>query len=206
MFQEQRETGSLSASVLATYWTAWGSGLAVVVFLSIVLMQASKNFSDAWLAHWIAEISPSNSTNEVKLNPKLLGSKYYMQEIKRNILCMFQRMAIFKDINVCSVSQNGLVNETFAISFYLLIYFLIAVFNSTATFVRAFSFAFAGIKAAKLLHTKLLNSVFYVSLRNVSIFDKAFIEFFSSDGIQLFRFGTARSNFESFFVGHVHDR
>lgn len=127
-------------------------------------MQTSKNFSDAWLAHWITNISPSNATYDGDgLNPKLLGSKYYMQEIRRNLMCMFDKLIWLKSVDECSGTETGLRNETFATSFYLLIYFIIAVFNSLITLIRSFAFAYAGIKAAKFIHTKLLNSVFYVS-------------------------------------------
>lgn len=133
------------------------------MILSIILMQASKNLSDAWLAHWISSISPSHAVLTESLNPKLLGSKYYMQEIRRNLLCMIEKLLSWKGLNECLVIGPGLRNDTFSTSFYLLIYFLIAIFNSLITLLRAFAFAYAGIKAAKFIHTKLLNSVFYVS-------------------------------------------
>lgn len=125
-------------------------------------MQASKNLSDAWLAHWITNISPSNATDG--LSPKLLGSNYYMQEIRRNLMCMVDKMVQWKSLDDCMDSGTGLRNVTFTTSFYLLIYIIIAIFNSIITLIRAFAFAYAGIKAAKFIHTKLLNSVFYVSI------------------------------------------
>lgn len=158
--KETREYGTLSSRVLSVYWKACGPGLGVVIILTIVLMQASKNLSDAWLAHWIANVTPSNTDG---LNPKLLGSNYYMQEIRRNLLCMIEKLLSLQSIDNCADTGNGLRNGTFSMSFYLLIYFIIAVFNSMITLVRAFAFAYAGLKAAKFIHTKLLNSVFYVS-------------------------------------------
>lgn len=127
-------------------------------------MQTSKNLSDAWLAHWIMNVNPSNATFSDGFNPKMLGSNYYMQEIRRNIMCMVDKLIWWQNLDECSVSKTGLRNETFTMSFYLLIYFIIAIFNSIITLVRAFAFAYAGIKAAKFIHTKLLNSVFYVSV------------------------------------------
>lgn len=136
-----------------------------MVILSIILMQASKNLSDAWLAHWISQIGPSNATYSDGLNPKLLGSKYYMHEIKRNLMCMVEKLVWWQSLEECAVTGTGERNETFSTSFYLLFYFIIAIFNSLITLIRAFAFAYAGIKAAKFIHTKLLNSVFYVSCR-----------------------------------------
>lgn len=53
-------------------------------------------------------------------------------------------------------------------SFYLAIYIAIAIFNSLIALVRAFAFAYAGIKAAKFIHNRLLYSVIYVSDLNFS--------------------------------------
>lgn len=47
--------------------------------------------------------------------------------------------------------------------FYLEVYASIAVLNSLITLLRAFLFAYAGIKAAKGLHNLLLERVFSVS-------------------------------------------
>ncbi len=84
-----------------------------MVILSVILMQVTRNLSDAWLAHW--------------------------------------------------VSSNTTQNTTETTEYYLKIYTSIAVINSAITLVRAFLFAYAGIRAAKFIHKKLLNCVFYVS-------------------------------------------
>lgn len=145
------------------YWKAWGPTLGCLVLFSIIMMQVSKNLSDAWLAHWIMNISSPNATYADGLSPKLLGSNYYMHSIKRNLVCMAGKLLSLHDLNECATTRPDLRNETFATSFYLLIYGLIAIFNSLVTLIRSFAFAFAGIKAAKFIHTKLLNTVFYVS-------------------------------------------
>lgn len=61
------------------------------------------------------------------------------------------------------VSSNVTQNATETTEFYLKIYTSIAVVNSAITLVRAFLFAYAGIKAAKFIHKKLLTCVLYVS-------------------------------------------
>lgn len=61
------------------------------------------------------------------------------------------------------VSQNETVNqisETTTFRFYFEIYASIAVINSITTLIRAFLFAYAGIKAAKHIHRLLLDRVF----------------------------------------------
>lgn len=88
--------------------------MGLMVILSVILMQVTRNLSDAWLAHWVSTDTAQNTTTTTK--------------------------------------------------FYLEIYASIAVINSVITLVRAFLFAYAGIKAAKFIHSKLLTSVFYVRL------------------------------------------
>lgn len=48
--------------------------------------------------------------------------------------------------------------------YYLSIYSSLAIGNSILTLIRSFLFAYAGIKAAKAIHRKLLNRVFYTKL------------------------------------------
>lgn len=87
--------------------------MGLMVVLSVILMQVTRNLSDAWLAHWVSANTTQNTTNDTE--------------------------------------------------FYLEIYASIAAINSVITLVRAFLFAYAGIKAAKFIHNKLLTCVFYVS-------------------------------------------
>ena len=49
-------------------------------------------------------------------------------------------------------------------SFYLIIYGSLAGFNALATILRAVLFAVGGIEAAKIMHNKLLDSIFKVML------------------------------------------
>lgn len=49
-------------------------------------------------------------------------------------------------------------------SFYLIIYGSLAGFNALATILRAVLFAVGGIEAAKIMHVKLLDSIFKVTL------------------------------------------
>jgi ATP-binding cassette, subfamily C (CFTR/MRP), member 10 len=69
-------------------------------------------------------------------------------------------------VSITTNSSNSTEDVDFmrnSTHFYLPIYAGLAVTNSIITLVRSFLFAYAGIKAAKYIHTKLLNSVFYVS-------------------------------------------
>lgn len=81
--------------------------------------------------------------------------------------CFLQKIFFFQDPEECVSETNvNLTEENFHASqnsYYLAIYIGIAVFNSIISLIRAFSFAYAGIKAAKFMHDRLLNSVLFVS-------------------------------------------
>lgn len=99
-----------------------GAGLGLMVLISVILMQVTRNLSDAWLAHWLSETS--EQANAIK-----------------------------------NVNKNDTEKS---IGFYLGIYTTIALTNSLITFVRAFLFAYAGIKACKYIHDRLLKRVMFV--------------------------------------------
>uniref|UniRef100_A0A1L8DUP1 ABC-type xenobiotic transporter n=1 Tax=Nyssomyia neivai TaxID=330878 RepID=A0A1L8DUP1_9DIPT len=107
MLEETREYGTIRSSVIFSYWKAMSSSIAFTVFISITLMQVSRNVSDVWLAHWVAQ-----------------------------------------------------TNTTESIGYFLGIYSALASSNSIFTLARAFLFAYAGIRAAKHVHSRLVKKVF----------------------------------------------
>lgn len=174
--QEIKETGTLSSRVLTVYWNSWGPALGFVLLLSLFLMQASKNLSDAWLANWISTMNTSNSTRTQQSISH--ESKSYTDNIADYLACIFRNFFTFRTIDVCTMEFKSLnsTEEQFGASqnsFYLAIYISIAIFNSIIALIRAFTFAYAGIKAAKSIHTRLLNSVIFVRFIN-STFDIVF--------------------------------
>lgn len=58
--------------------------------------------------------------------------------------------------NCTNTSANGT-------GYYLGIYSALAVTNSVITLARAFLFAYAGLKAAKVIHNQLVDKVLHVS-------------------------------------------
>lgn len=138
-----------------------------LVILSVILMQATRNLSDAWLAHWVTSVNPSNDKDQI--NTAFVEEKNDHLNIQMaDVINEMKRIIHFDTLKhyllgapmMMDDTPSDLITET---SFYFLIYSFIAVLNSVITFGRAFLFAYAGIKAAKFIHTKLLNRVFYVS-------------------------------------------
>lgn len=112
-------------------------------------MQLSRNLSDAWLAYWIEQTNMPN--------------KNFTKDDNGAVM-----MAIGNSTN----------NDAHSTSFYMGIYTLIAAINSGITFGRAFLFAYAGIKAAKYIHNRLLNRVLFVSILSLIQPHLDSIEFF----------------------------
>lgn len=94
--------------------------------------------------------------------------KMYAESIKEKVICILGNFAQLHESMGC-FNASG-INDTehndeqiSSNSYYLAVYISIAIFNSIIALIRAFSFAYAGLKAAKFIHNRLLKSVFYVS-------------------------------------------
>lgn len=190
MADETREFGHLDRKVIGAYWKATGKSLGFWVIFSVLLMQVSRNITDAWLAYWVGASAtpvgpPHNGTNVTSLametsiemdnqaNTWELDSFHSVLAMVRDFLT-----SILKGINHDSELAAELQEETLEAAtenktltmYYLGVYSALAVGNSLITLVRAFLFAFAGIKAAKYIHDTLLKSVVYT---NFQFFDVA---------------------------------
>lgn len=162
------------------YWKAWGPWFGVLILISLVLMQASRNLSDAWLAHWIKSTNQSSliqPVQPIQPNTSLESGVHsaHSSYIFHHAMCFLQKIIIFGNLTECikpdkiNLSETNLAEtEELYIetenSYYLAIYIAIAIFNALTALVRAFAFAYAGIKAAKFIHNRLLNSVIYVRM------------------------------------------
>lgn len=149
------------------YWKAWGPALGLLIVLSLFLMQASRNLSDTWLAHWIRSINNSNVTITQSITST--ESKSYTDTLTEYLACIFENLFSFRNISECRLNES--VNNVTQVeirasenSYYLAVYIGIAVFNSLIALIRSFAFAYAGIKAAKFIHDQLLNSVIFVRI------------------------------------------
>ncbi|XP_046809062.1 ATP-binding cassette sub-family C member 10 [Lucilia cuprina] len=144
MLDETREYGNLSMNVFACYWKAVTTPLGLIVLLSVVLMQVTRNLSDAWLAHWVTDTTLDNNTSSDNTLERVIQPSWWKE----------------------SINNSTPTGHTTA--YYLSIFASLALTNSLMTLARAFLFAFAGLKAAKYIHDKLLNKVIYAKF---SFFD-----------------------------------
>ncbi|NWY02623.1 MRP7 protein, partial [Nothoprocta ornata] len=144
--EEEKKEGAVAFQVYKAYWLALGSCLALSILFSLFLMQASRNISDWWLSHWISSIPPTGKTF-VMLSSAPLPSPQ---------LLLFAGLVFpVQALDASTVTSNGSVDVTF----YLTVYGSIAGANSLFTVLRAFLFAFGTIRAATVVHSRLLQRV-----------------------------------------------
>ncbi|KAI3939222.1 hypothetical protein MKX01_002090 [Papaver californicum] len=107
---ELRKEGIVELSVYKAYaeFSSWP--VVIIICLSAVLMQASRNGNDLWLSYWVD-------------------------------------------------SATGRHKANYSTSFYLVVLSVFCLLNSLLTLVRAFSFAFGGLRAAVQVHSDLLNKL-----------------------------------------------
>ena len=55
---ETQERGVIDFQVYKAYWAAVGDVLSICILLSVIAMQASRNYTDVFLAHWVSKEEP----------------------------------------------------------------------------------------------------------------------------------------------------
>ncbi|XP_023634190.1 ABC transporter C family member 13 isoform X2 [Capsella rubella] len=106
---EERKEGRVEVMVYRNYAVFSGWFITIVILVSAVLMQASRNGNDLWLSYW--------------------------------------------------VDKTGRGVSHYSTSFYLMVLCIFCIINSILTLVRAFSFAFGGLKAAARVHNALISNL-----------------------------------------------
>ncbi|NXB08256.1 MRP7 protein, partial [Cnemophilus loriae] len=146
--EEEKKEGAVAFQVYKAYWLAMGSCLAVSILFSLFLMQASRNISDWWLSYWISSISQTANTSVMACSGSLPSPE----------LLLFSTAGLvspIQDLDNTPAPPNGSVD----VNFYLIVYGSIAGANSLFTIIRAFLFAYGALRAAAVIHNRLLQRV-----------------------------------------------
>ncbi|NWW00316.1 MRP7 protein, partial [Machaerirhynchus nigripectus] len=146
--EEEKKEGAVAFQVYKAYWLAMGTCLAVSILFSLFLMQASRNISDWWLSYWISSISQTANTSVMACSASLPSPE----------LLLFSTAGLvspIQDLDNTSAPSNGSVD----VNFYLTVYGSIAGANSLFTIIRAFLFAYGALRAAAVIHNRLLQRV-----------------------------------------------
>ncbi|NXW78217.1 MRP7 protein, partial [Hirundo rustica] len=146
--EEEKKEGAVAFQVYKAYWMAMGSCLAVSILFSLFLMQASRNISDWWLSYWISSMSQTANTSVMASSASLPSPE----------LLLFSTAGLvspIQDLDKTPAPPNGSVD----VNFYLIVYGSIAGANSLFTIIRAFLFACGALRAASVIHDRLLQRV-----------------------------------------------
>uniref|UniRef100_A0A8C9NDR2 ATP-binding cassette sub-family C member 10 n=1 Tax=Serinus canaria TaxID=9135 RepID=A0A8C9NDR2_SERCA len=146
--EEEKKEGAVAFQVYKAYWMAMGSCLAISILFSLFLMQASRNVSDWWLSYWISSISQTANTSVMDCSASLPSPE----------LLLFSTAGLvspIQDLDKTPAPPNGSVD----VNFYLIVYGSIAGANSLFTIIRAFLFAYGALRAASVIHDRLLQRV-----------------------------------------------
>ncbi|NXY66448.1 MRP7 protein, partial [Callaeas wilsoni] len=146
--EEEKKEGAVAFQVYKAYWLAMGGCLAVSILFSLFLMQASRNISDWWLSYWISSISQTANTSVMACSASPPSPE----------LLLFSTAGLvspIQDLNKTPAPPNSSVD----VNFYLIVYGSIAGANSLFTIIRAFLFAYGALRAAAVIHNRLLQRV-----------------------------------------------
>ncbi|OXA59126.1 Multidrug resistance-associated protein 7 [Folsomia candida] len=150
--EETQREGTIQFHVFTSYYKAIGPCLFWSIIISIIIMQASRNFSDIWLAYWVSQQKDNNGTElptttttpfptfETPLNSYLnaRSSENFLQDSNED-----QQQYYSSFIIELIPFNTDHMDPT--IKYYFGIFILIGLFNSVFTLARAFLFAIGGI-------------------------------------------------------------
>ncbi|NXY03430.1 MRP7 protein, partial [Pteruthius melanotis] len=146
--EEEKKEGAVAFQVYKAYWLAMGSCLAISILFSLLLMQASRNISDWWLSYWISSISQT-------ANISVMASSASLPSPELLLFSTAGLVSPVQDLDNTPAPSNGSVD----VNFYLIVYGSIAGANSLFTIIRAFLFAYGALRAAAVIHNRLLQRV-----------------------------------------------
>ncbi|CAB4272961.1 unnamed protein product [Prunus armeniaca] len=146
---EARKEGRVELTIYKNYATFSGWFISVVICLSAILMQASRNGNDLWLSNWV---------DATRSSRKEYSTSFYLvtkspDSLNGRSLQKAQKLQIFTRGRF---GLNQGCDPVFGFGCRVVILCIFCIVNSILTLVRAFSFAFGGLRAAVKVHDTLL--------------------------------------------------
>ncbi|XP_070518623.1 ATP-binding cassette sub-family C member 10 isoform X2 [Cardiocondyla obscurior] len=96
--KEVTEKGTVRFSVYACYLKTIGRYLAISIFLSMILMQSSKNITDLWLSYWVTHANTTNSSDMSTLNKLRLYYDNYNYHDTKYYLTIYSLLAVLNSL------------------------------------------------------------------------------------------------------------
>ncbi|XP_045534773.1 ATP-binding cassette sub-family C member 10 [Papilio machaon] len=167
--EETMSMGSVGWWVICLYLRSVGLFLSVAIVLSLILMQLSQNYTFLWLTFWIK----NRATNSTSLNTDtILESPHETQtvmdhgfNIMDNVIhrILNGSLPVLHSTDVTVTKSPKIPDLQLTLryddNFYLEMYFVLAGLNLLFTVMRAFLFAYGGVKAAGRIHRILVNVI-----------------------------------------------
>ncbi|KAF6112505.1 ATP binding cassette subfamily C member 10 [Phyllostomus discolor] len=147
--EESKKEGAVAFHVYRAYWRAIGTGLALAIFFSLLLMQATRNAADWWLSHWVSQLKTAGNDSQEVAAPITLDSTGLLSA----------QLLLFSPGSFCTsifLLPKAAPSGSSDVRFYLTVYATIAGVNSLCTLLRALLFAAGTLRAAATLHRRLL--------------------------------------------------
>ncbi|CAG9785699.1 unnamed protein product [Diatraea saccharalis] len=178
--EESMSKGTVDWWVIGMYLRSIGAFLSVIILMSLILMQVSQNFTFVWLTFWVKSEAPRNSTNltNTRLNDVphenttildhgVLSIDNIVHKLINTTLTLVNNFYGNKTyVNNSTevplpqvIEQEDVQLPIYTNNFYLEMYFALAGLNLVFTIMRAFLFAYGGVKAATRIHRLLLKSI-----------------------------------------------
>ena len=155
---ESRQRGAIRRRVLGTYLAQIGAPLVLLILLSMVLMQGSRNYSDWYLGQWAESTAVNNqngNTAPTSASPSLSSSP-----VSSAPSALSAPLHTLLSLSTPLLSSSEVGGDPSGLS-HLRILCYIAAFNSLAALFRAFIFAYGGLTAARHMFDRLLSRVLY---------------------------------------------
>lgn len=180
--------GTLGWWVIGLYLRSVGAFLTMTIIMSLILMQLSQNFTFLWLTFWVKN-SSKNTTDLELSSDNVHYDNSTVLDHGINIADSIVHILVNKSMELInSFDSNNILNATTATTvtdpipaqerqlkmptisdtYYLEIYFGLAGLNLVFTIMRAFLFAYGGVKAAEKIHKALLKTVVKVRILHTS--------------------------------------
>lgn len=170
--EENASQQSIGWSVVCLYIKAIGFGIGIAILMSLLLMQLSQNFTFLWLSYWVAN-RPNNSTGVERTHfveqSTLINHGYNIIDNTIHEI-VNASVSVIKNLHPQNDSYTTIAAKVYNPSelsstvskadvFYLEVYFGLAGLNLVFTVMRAFLFAYGGVRAASRIHKALLKVI-----------------------------------------------
>lgn len=176
-------TGTVGWWVICLYLRSVGLLLSVCIITSLVLMQLSQNYTFLWLTFWIKNRS-KNATNVDVMPSEVAHEGQTVLDHGFNVVDSLVHGIFNASLSVIhGLGANSSAGEPlptydlkvtkaevgYSDSYYLEMYFVLAGLNVLFTVMRAFLFAYGGVKAAGKIHKILVKVIIEVSYGQIAI-------------------------------------